>query len=78
MEQPTNPTAMTPAVPPRKSWAVDRRERRLLPLSFALAYLCASFLLEPGWNRGFGVTALAAGWYAALFCYRGTGGKVGS
>lgn len=76
MEQPTNPTAMTPqpAVPSRKSWAVDRRERRLLPLSFALAYLCASFLLEPGGNRGFGVTALAAGWYAALFCYRGTGG----
>ena len=74
MEQPTNPTAMTPAVPPRKSWAVDRRERRLLPLSFALAYLCASFLLEPGWNRGFGVTALAAGWYAALFLYRGAGG----
>lgn len=76
MEQPTNPTAITPqpAIPARKPWAVGRREWRLLPLSLALAYLLVSFFLDWHGRAGFGVTALAAGWYGALFCYRGTGG----
>lgn len=76
MEQPTNPTAVTPrpAVPARKPWAVGRREWRLLPLSLALAYLIVSFFLDCHGRAGFGVTALAAGWYAALFLYRGAGG----
>lgn len=75
---PTTPPAPAPAVPVRKSWPVGRRERRLLPLSLALGYLGFSFLLD--WMDsqallpGFGVTALAAAWYAALFLYRGTAG----
>lgn len=78
MEQPVNPASevQQPARPARKPWAADRRERRLLPLSLLLAYLFVSFCLDRRGIRcqGFGVTALAAGWYGALFCYRGTGG----
>ena len=76
MEQETNPTAVAPqsALPARKPWAVGQREWCLLPLSLALAYLLVSFFLDWHGRAGFGVTALAAGWYAVLFCYRGTGG----
>ena len=75
-----NPSLAVPqAVPPKKSWAVGKRERRLALLALALAYLAVSFLLAASGAHslrlpGFGVTALAAGWYAALFLYRGTAG----
>ena len=70
---------MQPAIPPRKPWPVERRERRLLPVSLLLSYLLISFLLDwmgGRWMRlpGLGVTVLTAGWYAALFVYRGTAG----
>lgn len=74
------PQASQPCTPPRKSWAVGKEERRLLPLALALAYLTVSFVLDSAvgvlWAHlpGFGVTALTAGWYAALFLYRGTAG----
>lgn len=75
MEQINRPTEGQAAAAPRKEWPVGRRERRLLPLSLALGYLMASLLLGcvNGWP-GLGITALVAGWYAALFLYRGTGG----
>ena len=79
MEQPVNPASevQQPARPARKPWAADRRERRLLPLSLLLAYLFVSFCLDRRGIRcqGFGVTALAAGWYGELFCYRGKIGR---
>lgn len=76
---PTTPPAPAPAVPVRKSWPVGKQERRLLPLSLALGYLGFSFLLDwmgGQWMRlpGLGVTVLTAGWYGALFLYRGTAG----
>lgn len=60
----------------RRSWPVGERERRLLPLSLALGYLAVSLLMDWRGGRlpGLGVTVLAAGWYAALFLYRGTAG----
>ena len=76
------PPAAPPAqaVPPlRKPWPVEKRERRLLPLSLALSFLLVSFLLDwmdGQWMHlpGAGVTALTAAWYGALFLYRGTAG----
>ena len=59
MEQPTNPTVITPqpAIPARKPWAVGRREWRLLPLSLALAYLLVSFFLDWHGRAGFGAVS---------------------
>ena len=81
----TPPVSHPPAVyapPPRKPWPVEKRERRLLPLTLALGYLCVSFLLDwidavaDSWTLlpGLGVTVLVAAWYAVLFLYRGTAG----
>ena len=72
MEQPTNPAvqpaAQQPAIPARKPWAVGKKERRLLPLSLALAYLIASASI---WKwLGLGMTVLTAAWYTVLFLYR--------
>ena len=77
----TPQSPVTPqVVPQRKPWTVEKKERRLLPLALALAFLAVSLLLDnPAggrwmWLPGFGVTAMAAGWYAVLFLYRGTSG----
>lgn len=74
------PLVTPQVVPQRKPWTVEKKERRLLPLALALAFLAVSLLLDnPAggrwmWLPGFGVTAMAAGWYAVLFLYRGTSG----
>ncbi len=67
-----------PLLPLRKPWPVESGERRLLPISLALAFLAVWILLETlGQGRltpGLGTAVLVAGWYGALFLYRGTGG----
>lgn len=87
MEQPMNQdhqataaeqAKAAPVVPARKPWPVEKPERRLLPISLGLAFLAVWVLLETFEQGrlipGLGTTALVAGWYAALFLYRGTAG----
>ena len=35
-----------PEIPPRKVWPIEGRDRRILPISFALAFLAACVLVE--------------------------------
>ena len=67
-----------PMFPPRKPWPVESGERRLLPISLALAFLAVWILLETFEQGrlipGLGTAVLVAGWYGALFLYRGSGG----
>jgi len=66
-----------PEIPPRKAWPIEGRDRRILPISFALGFLVACVLVEMlivGQLPGLGTALLAAGWYVALFLGRGTAG----
>ena len=73
---PQIPAVPPAAPPPREPWKVGARERRLVWLSAALAFLGVSFLRDWSWRvlPGLGITLLTAAWYAVLFLYRGTGG----
>lgn len=90
MEQPTHPNnpiapeerertaSARPQTPPGQEWPVGNRERRLLLIGPALAFLAVWVLLETLEQGrlipGLGTAVLTAGWYAALFLYRGTSG----
>lgn len=59
----TPKSPVTPqVVPQRKPWTVEKKERRLLPLALALAFLAVSLLLDnpAGGDGGCGCQASAS------------------
>lgn len=67
------PAVTTTEIKPRKPYAVDGKDRLLLPMTWLLGFLGAS-LLGAGGLPGFSVTLLTLLWYAALLWYRGRQG----
>ena len=64
------PAPVTPPVAQKREYPVDRKERLLLPLAWAVGVLCVEVL---GWGLpGLGMTLLTAAWYGTLLWYGGT------